>query len=164
MYSPIVDIASDLRRRAKQAVPAFSTSRLVSTAFPDAIVTGYDLPSGIDEAVSRTKDGIVILYRRGMSTAEQRVAIAHGVAHLLFDDDCRSGFVGSAARERRADAFAAELLVPLDELAKLLRVLPSKDPDEQQLYLDHVDHLASVFQVPAPLIRVRIRELVMSSH
>lgn len=139
----------------------------MSAAFPDVLVTGYELPRGIDEAVSRTAEGAVILYRRGLSTAEQRVAIAHGLAHLIFDErSCRTTRTPwrDVARERRADTFAAELLVPLDELAPLLRVLPSRDRDEQQLYLDHVDHLASIFQVPSQLIRSRIRTLVMSSH
>lgn len=166
MPHSLADVASDLRLRAKQNRPAFSTNQIIAMAFPEVLVTGYELPRGVDEAVSRMTRGPVLLYRRGLSTAEQRMAIAHGLAHLIYDDDapCAGGRAGSPMRERRADAFAAELLVPLDELAKLLRVMPSKDPDEQQLYLDHVDYLASLFQVPASVIRKRIRELVTSSH
>jgi Zn-dependent peptidase ImmA (M78 family) len=166
MLNSLADVASDLRSRAKQTRPAFSTNQIIAMTFPEVLVTGYELPCGIDEAVSRMTRGPVLLYRRSLSTAEQRVAIAHGLAHLIYDDDarCARGRAGSPSRERRADAFAAELLVPLDELAKVLRVMPSKDPDEQQLYLDHVDHLASIFQVPSSVIRKRIRELVMSSH
>jgi Zn-dependent peptidase ImmA (M78 family) len=166
MTSTLADVACELRSRAKQSAPAFSTSQIIAMAFPEVLVTGYDLPTGIDEAVSRMSRGPVLLYRRGISTAEQRIAIAHGLAHLIFDDDapCERGRAGTPMRERRADAFAAELLVPLDELAKVLRVMPSKDRDEQQLYLDHVDYLASMFKVPAVIIRKRIRELVMSAH
>lgn len=160
------DVARNLRERARQGNPAFSTNQIIAMAFPEVLVTGCSLPNGIDEAVSRMTNGPVLLYRRGLSTSEQRMAIAHGLAHLIYDDDapCSRGRSGSPARERRADAFAAELLVPLDELVKVLTVLPSKDPDEQQLYLDHVDYLASMFQVPAQVIRKRIRELVVSSH
>lgn len=166
MLNSLADVASDLRLRAKQTSPAYSTSQIIAMAFPEVLVTGYELPRGIDEAVSRMTRGPVLLYRRGISTADQRVAIAHGLAHLIYDDDapCVRGRAGSPMRERRADAFAGELLVPLDELAKVLRVMPSKDPDEQQLYLDHVDYLASMFKVPSSMIRKRIRELVMSAH
>jgi Zn-dependent peptidase ImmA (M78 family) len=166
MSTSILEVTSSLRTRAKQTKPAFSTSQIIAMTFPDVLVTGYELPQQIDEAVARMTKGPVLLYRRGISTAEQRVAIAHGLAHLIYDDNapCVRGRAGSPHRERRADAFAAELLVPLDELVRVLRVLPSKDPDEQQLYLDHVDYLASLFQAPSQLIRKRIRELVVSSH
>jgi Zn-dependent peptidase ImmA (M78 family) len=161
-----VDIGADLRSRAQQTHPAFSTNQILAMTFPDVLVTGFDLPKGIDEAVSRMSRGPVLLYRRDLSTAEQRLAIAHGLAHLIYDDDapCVAGRAGSPSRERRADAFAVELLVPLDEIAKVLTVLPSKDRDEQQLYLDHVDYLASMFKVPSKVIRQRIRELVTSAH
>lgn len=166
MTFSILDVTQDLRTRAKQHSPAFSTSQIIAMTFPDVLVTGYDLPREIEEAVSRMTKGPVLLYRRGLSTAEQRVAIAHGLAHLIYDDNapCVRGKAGTPARERRADAFAAELLVPLDEIAKVLRVMPSKDPDEQQLYLDHVDYLASMFKVPSHLVRRRIRDLVVSAH
>lgn len=166
MSSSLQEVAQRLRQEAEQSQPAFSTSQIIAATFPRVLVTGYDLPSGIDEATSKARGGPVIVYRRGLSSAEQRVAIAHGLAHLIYDDNapCTRGRAGSPGRERRADAFAAELLVPLEDLARVLRHMPSKDRDEQQLYLDHVDYLASMFKVPAVVIRGRIRQLVVSSH
>lgn len=161
--STLVEIAADLRRKAQQSEPAFSTQQIVSACFPDAVVTGHPLPPNIDEAVSRTSDGVVILYRRGLSTAEQRVAIAHALAHLLFDGPeaaCMPGRVGIAEAEARADAFAAELLVPLVELHPHVSVLP--DAGDEAIYLDQVDLIASFFHVPAALIDRRIRDLCAS--
>ncbi|MGN6107077.1 MAG: ImmA/IrrE family metallo-endopeptidase [Kofleriaceae bacterium] len=167
MDSTVVQVAAELREKANQKSPAYSTHQIVTTCFPDALVTGYRLPPGVDEAVSRRPDGIVILYRRGMTTPEQRVAIAHAVGHLVYDDDeiaCLRSRMRCSATERRADAFAAELLVPLEELRHRLCVLPSRDPHEQAIYLDHVDHLASQFRVPAQLIRSRVRELAVATN
>lgn len=165
LYS-LDDVTRRLRDNAEQNEPAFSTSQIIAVAFPRVLVTGFDLQHGIHEATSRARGGEVILYQRGLSTAEQRVAIAHGLGHLIYDDDapCNRGRAGSPARERRADAFAAELLVPLGDLAGVLQHMPSKDPAEQSLYLDHVDYLASMFKVPSGLIRSRIRQLILSSH
>jgi len=119
----------------------------------------------VHEAVSRTETGVVLIYRRSLTIPEQRVAIAHGVGHLVFDMHQHvTGFVREAFRERRADAVAAELLVPLDDLAPRLRCLPSRVAQEQQIYLDHVDELAGLFAVPARLIRDRIRLLITSAH
>jgi Zn-dependent peptidase ImmA (M78 family) len=162
MQGSIADVARDLRQRAQLFRPAFSTKTLVSVACPSALVTGDELPVGVDEAVSRVDEGFVILYRRGLSGPEQRMAIAHGLAHILFDEGRTR--CSDALRERRADRFSEELLVPLDELTKVLEVLPSKIAKEQRLYLDHVDQLASFFNVPSLVIRSRIRTLVTSAH
>lgn len=158
--STMVEIAADLRRRSNQTTPAFSTQQIVAACFPDAVVTGHELPPKIDEVVSRTPDGIVILYRRGMSTAEQRVAIAHAIGHLLFDGPeaaARPGHLGIVECEARADDLAAELLVPLAELQHHVSVMPGAGTEA--LYLDQVDLIASFFHVPAALIDRRIRQL-----
>lgn len=156
----LVEVAAELRQRANQSEPAFSTQQIVATCFPDALVTGHPLPPNIDEVVSRTSEGIVILYRRGLSTSEQRIAIAHAIAHLLFDGPeaaCHPGCTGLVENELRADAFAAELLVPLEELRNYVTYLPGQC--EEGIYLDQVDQIASHFHVPSGLIDDRIREL-----
>ena len=160
--SMLVEIAADLRLRANQTEPAFSTRHIVEARFPGALVTGRVLPAGIDEAVSATRDGVVILYSRSLPTPSQRFVIAHALAHLLFDHRhgaCRPGSVGDENREERADRFAAELLIPLDRLAEYVGRWPSANEVEQHKYLDQVDEIASHFQVPSGLVDRRIREL-----
>lgn len=160
--STLVEIAADLRQRADQTDPAFSTRQIIERCFPHALVTGRNLPPGVDEVVSETPQGIVILYRRGLPTPSQRFVIAHALAHVIFDrvrGGCRPGSVGHASREKRADRFAAELLAPLNVLREYVGCWPSKDATESERYLDQVDEIASHFQVPAGLIDKRIREL-----
>lgn len=158
--STLVEIAADLRHRSSQTEPAYSTRQIIDACFPHALVTGRQLPAGIDEAVSETPQGIVILYRRGLPTSSQRFVIAHALSHIIFDrvrGGCRPGSAGHAARERRADRFAAELLIPLSALREYVGAWP--DDADQDRYLDQVDEIASHFQVPAGLVDKRIREL-----
>lgn len=156
-------VASVLRVRAGQYRPAFSTSKIMRTCFPHVHVTGRVLPVGIHEAVSRTPDGDLLIYARGLPSSDQRFAIAHGMAHLLFDGEessCQAGRAGVPDVEARADRFAEELLVPLSDLAKYVRVRPSVDPDQQEFFLDHVDEISSRFHVPSKVIERRMRELI----
>lgn len=158
----LVATAVRLREVAGQVEPAFSTRQIIEACFPDAAVTGRHLPPGIEEMVTRTSEGPLIVYSRTLHPPRQRFVIAHAIAHLLFDGDrimaaARPGFVGCPEAEARADAFAAELLVPLAELASYVGVPPGTTDD---LYLDQVDEIASHFNVTTCLIDQRIRELL----
>ena len=158
----LAEVAANLRLRSGQIEPAFSTHKIVEVAFPDALVTGRRLPLGVLEAVARTADGPVILYARGLSPAAQRFAIAHALAHLLFDGDDafrQPGQPANRAVEERADAFAAELLVPLAELAPYVGRWPSDSTLDQDLYLDMVDQIASHFVVRSEVVDRQIRQL-----
>lgn len=161
--STTVEIAAELRLRAGQIEPPFSTRKIVSACFPKALVTGGQLPALVHEIVTSYPDGPVIVYARSLSGPEQRFAIAHALAHLLFDDAgaCMSpGRAGVSDSEARADAFAADLLAPLELLRRLVTRMPSTDSEEHEIYLDHVDEIASTFSVPAHVIDSQIRRLV----
>ncbi len=162
----LVLVATDLRRRAGQVEPAFSTRQIVEACFPGTLVTGGALPAGIEEMVSRRREGPVIVYARSLPGPAQRFAIAHAMAHLLFDDASAAacaGRTGIREREEQADAFAAELLAPLVELEPYVGRYASDDPEEHELYLDQVDEIASHFVLPARVIDRRIRELGSST-
>lgn len=159
----LVDVTSEVRRRARQDEPSYSTTAIVSMWFPRAVVTGRVLPDGFNEVVARTTDGPIIIYSRNMPVGKQRLAIAHALAHLLFDGDasaCRPGFLGDVGVEVRADAFARELLVPATVLRERVYCWPSNDNAENEIYLDHCDDLASIFNVPSHVIDERIREFM----
>lgn len=162
--STLVEIAADLRRRAGQLTPPFSTHRIIETAFPNALVTGGSLPPGIDEIVSVRSDGPVIIYSRALSGPSQRYAIGHALAHLLFDDEtacARAGCVGVAENEKRCDLFSAELLAPVTSVRRFVRHRPVDDEGEdREIYLDHVDVVASIFAMPAAVIDSQIRRVV----
>lgn len=161
----IVGTAARVRSLAGIDEPAYSTRQIVEACFPTALVTGTKrLPHGITEAVSLTADGPVILYERRLSVPRQRFVIAHALAHLLFDLDdtgalCTVGSRGCEDAESRADAFAAELLVPLSELASYVGTHPANDSHDD-IYMDQVDEIASHFNVTQALIDARIREML----
>lgn len=158
----MVEIAAEIRHRSNQTEPAFSTRQIIDECFPDVLVTGSRLAPGIDELVSQTSEGPVILYQRGLSAPDQRFAIAHGLAHLIFDGKegaCRPGYLGDPGREGRADLFASELLVPLLDLEPYVGRWPSDDPADHDIYLDMVDEIASHFNAPAMVVDQRIRLL-----
>jgi Zn-dependent peptidase ImmA (M78 family) len=101
------------------------------------------------------------VYERRLPGPAQRFAIAHAICHLILDgerESARPGCIGDPEAEQRADWFAAELLVPRRELAEIASRRPSCDPEEHEIYLDHVDELASRFGVPSAVIDTRIRE------
>lgn len=106
----------------------------------------------------------MILYSRSLPILDQRYAIAHALAHILFDDEdvcMRVGRAGVAANEQRADDFGAELLAPRAEIRAVLRMWPSKDAEDHEIYLDHVDQIASRFSVPSLVIDAQIRRLAV---
>ena len=151
-----------MRHQAGQKQPAFSTQAIIDKCLPRTLVTGRTLPAGILEAVARTERGPVILYARGLPVGRQRLAISHAIAHLIFDGDGafrRPGQDCIEYIERRADAFAEELLVPLDELEKYVRCWPSRKRAEREVYLDMVDEIASRFKVTSEVVGRRIRKL-----
>lgn len=156
----IVQVAAEIRFRAAQIAPPFSTSKIIETCFPMALVTGFRLPPGVDEVVTLAAEGPTILYSRSLPVPDQRIAIAHGLAHLLFDDRSvcmKPGRAGVPHNEARADRFAAELLAPSAEVAMRARCAPSEDPEEYEIYLDQLEQLASAFGVPVAVIDSQLR-------
>lgn len=164
-------VTKSLRRRAEQVEPSFSTMQIIAACFPGTVVTGRRMRDGIDETlrVDQSRDRRVgrghrrehvIVYNRELPAPEQRYAIAHAIAHIIFDGMHHFGcHLYDPDCELRADRFADELLVPLDELAPYVCAWPSADPDEQEAYLDQVDLIASHFNVPARVVHKRIQEL-----
>lgn len=160
MRKSIVRIACDLRSFAGEARPSFSTSAIIGASFPSVLVTGHELPLGVDELVSIGKT-TTIFYRRGLQPSFQRLAIAHAIAHLIFDAPSNSSGPSEQApgcpfSELRADEFACELLAPS---ALLLSEFPehllARDENDRS-YLDALDSMASLFQVPRWVVRAQM--------
>lgn len=146
----VAEIAGTLRALSLQFEPPYSTTRILEVVFPDAIVIGHNLPDGVDEAVSTTPCGPVIVHQPQASTDRRRVAEAHAIAHLVFDLDAR---VVGGDREARADAFALELLAPDHEMREFVDQLAS------DVSVEKVDAIATRFGVPIELLGERIRKL-----
>lgn len=162
----IAAIAESLRRRSDQVEPSFSTRQMIDVCFPGTIVTGRTMPRQVHEMVLVDQDAFrshraphTIFYSRRLTTPFQRYAIAHALAHIIFDGANGSCWRKHDERERRCDAFADELLVPLRSLREYVCVWPGHEGEDHERYLDQVDQIASHFHVPQRVINRRIREL-----
>jgi len=172
-FGRVVAAAHRLRERAELTKPPYSARTLIERCFPALVVTGESLPRGVFEATTIHDGKRIIVYNRRINTAAQRVAIAHGLAHLLFDLVDKRGRLechGVEAREaaggnhdaveRRADLFAGELLVPFDDLdAHFEGDLFPRSPAARRVFDDDVDHVASTFKVPPGFVRWRLFDL-----
>lgn len=161
----LVEKAAELRLLAGLKEPGYSTRAIMDVSFVDVVVTGRRLPPGVHEIVARTDEGPIIIYSRDLPVAKQRYAIAHALAHLLFDgadSQCGPGFVGDPVCEARADQFAEELLVPLTDLRLHVRRWPASNENhpDHEYYLDQCDEIASHFNVPSYVVDKRIREMM----
>jgi hypothetical protein len=161
---PLAKVAASLRRRADQTEPAFSTRQIIDVCFPGTIVTGRVMPPAVHELVLVDQAAFrshraphVIFYSRTLPTADQRYGIAHALGHIVFDGASGSCWEPNDERERRCDAFADELLVPICMLREYVSLWP--DAKDREAYLDQVDQIASHFHVPQSVIDRRIREL-----
>jgi Zn-dependent peptidase ImmA (M78 family) len=158
------EIAANLRRRADQNQPAFSTADIIEASFPGIVVAGHDGDPALVGMLMRAC-GHVILYQRDLSFPEQRVRIAHALAHLIYDGDGRvASCTFNPEAEARAWHFVDELLVPFTDLARHVYRWPPIEQREMTIYRDQCDMLASRFAVPARLIDKRIRDLQKSSQ
>jgi Zn-dependent peptidase ImmA (M78 family) len=163
----ILSSASGARSRAALTRPPFSTHHIQDACFPDVLVTGDVLPEGVAEMVIEQGDKRTIIYNRRLPVPTQRVAIAHALGHLAFDDAIGNvhrdavRYNSSNMVERRADLFAGELLVPLSEIDRVFdTALFPTDPVEVRVFDDAVDRCASLFAVPTRFIRWRLWDLL----
>jgi len=159
------------------AEPDYSTNTVQRICFPDVRITGARLPKGV---IAMCEAGIgrrTIFYNRDEPQSSQRVGIAHEFHHLLTDlkhphlheqRECNNaaraleaaGYLATSIVEIACDLFAGELLVPFDVLDRYAPddLFPEELP-LQQAFEDEVDRLASKFNVPAPFMLWRLRDL-----
>lgn len=169
-YAAITAKARNLRRKAKLNGPPYSSKLLLERCFPEIHVTGQKLPERVTEIADVTDGKRTIFYNSRLLAPEHRVGVVHGLAHHLFDltesrMECELRFTEHQAdqqmRERRADLFAAEILVPMVDLDQLIGpALEPKKPVDFQMFNDEVDHLSSRFNVPRDFLRWRISDLM----
>lgn len=153
--------------------PPLSTLELIDGLFPEIEVIGMPTRKhgNIDVYREPQPDGkqAIIVYSEFDHASTQRFSIAHEVGHWIFD--CQRGAAipaewscgdRRAPAERRANAFAAELLVPLAMLDRLVRfniAADRTDEDELAEWTQHCQRLASRFNVSLACMKARIGDL-----
>jgi Zn-dependent peptidase ImmA (M78 family) len=166
----LIDIARVMAaaRDLRVGQAPYSTHAVLTAHFPDILVTGADLPENIHEQVSVLDEERTILYNRRLSSAMRRVAVMHGLGHILFDLHaqrmCQTQGTGSHAErleELRADYFAGELLAPLSDVDQAFKgvALFPRDPLARRHFEDQLDHVASRLHLPRAMLRARARLL-----
>lgn len=156
--------------------PSYSTTAVLTKCFPSIVVTGGDLPDGVN-AISENRGGQrTIYYRRGIPSDEHRVAIAHEMYHFMSDLKNANGLRESSAVERSiaflrrqsdpieqaCDLFAGELLVPLHVLDEYAPEDPFADGEDAEAVANAIDRCASRFQVPLWFMQWRLEALVLA--
>ena len=139
-------------RRAR----AWMSSEVASFADPleavNRVVMVFQLPMGadLDSAPSgfffkHPQAGLTIAVNSEMTLGRQHFSVAHELAHALYHSQSLSGIVSPAViasgvdgRERFANQFAVEFLMPADAVVGAVKALPgwaSKAPVEQRVLL-----------------------------
>lgn len=151
--------------------PPFSTSRVIEELFPavDVVQRVLKRHGQIEVYPKPLPNGkqAVIVYHEGSHHSTQRFTVAHELGHWLFDFEEGAAFpqVACGVRspvESRADAFAAEFLVPLAVLDERVSFDLSPDRDDEEAISrrdQKIQNLASRFNVSLLCMKNRIRDL-----
>lgn len=133
-------------------------------------VTVYQAPLGpnLDGAppgafLRHPEAGLSILVNHDMSPGRRRFAIAHGFAHALFHSHETSLVLcgGTSQRERFADLFAGEFLMPSDGVRRFAEQLGLQPRMSDPTDIAHIQHH---FDVSWPMALVRLRQLNAITH
>lgn len=130
---------------------------------PKADICGYILING--ELKETFQTDRVISVNRNESTKRRRFTVAHELAHYLFEFDPSKSIEFYNAfeldhnsqeneKEKLANRFAAELLMPQKEFTKQYR----EAIDNGLSFFDSVQTLSDTFLVPPKAVSLRIKE------
>jgi Zn-dependent peptidase ImmA (M78 family) len=124
-----------------------------------------DDPNESDGAVLEMEEGLrVAMLNRAKPFVRARFTLAHELGHIFLNHDKREFYDPEVAREwgedalenakpakeREADAFASELLIPMEQLKKY------------QSQLKDLDKLAGIFQVSKHAMSIALANLFVS--
>lgn len=156
--------------------PPFSTHQIFSTLYPMIKVVPREMQHHATiEVYAQAVDGVaaVVAYREAAHHSTHRFSCSHELAHWIFDfkegshhttemPACFSGRGEKPAHERRADHFAAELLVPLhvlDAFTGFAIHFSAEDEDADLDFRSGAQRLASRFNVSLACMKARLYDL-----
>ena len=105
--------------------------------------------------------GFAIVVNRSMTTGRQRFTVAHEIAHALFHSHDQHASVSTShrtARERFADAFAAEFLIPTEGFRRFRETYNIKPMIEDPA---DVIHIQQYFNTSWAMTLVMLRQMKM---
>jgi Zn-dependent peptidase ImmA (M78 family) len=128
---------------------------------------GFEGPSAISPAAVRSSSTATI----GSSEQERRWVLAEELGHVLLDhrlvESTQPGRLTMGLLEerriiyeRKARAFAAELLIPFFEVRRRWFAISQERPSEGELGVEkRVERLAAEFGVTSAAMRVRLQQM-----
>lgn len=103
---------------------------------------GTDGPSGL--SYNHPKAGFCIVVNSDMTLSRQVFTLAHELAHTYFHSQASDAWISMEgapiARERFADFFAGEFLVPGDTLARMVEELEAWEEVSEPAFVVHLRH------------------------
>lgn len=125
-----------------------------------------DDPNELDGAVLEMDGTRVAMLNRAKPFVRARFTLAHELGHIFLNHDKREFYDAEAARElgedvpenkkpakeQEADAFASELLIPMEQLKKY------------QSELKNVEKMAGIFLVSKPAMAIAIANFFSSAR
>ena len=137
---------SEIRNRTAKPVPVRELCRLVGV---DDVTT---MPMHVEGFLVNTPSGLAIRVNVDRSVTRQRFTVAHELGHILLSDyedkpigeKCRSQHF-SGEEESLVDMIAAEILLPSEEISKLVCSFPSGwDVVEHMVWDYRVSYTAAI--------------------
>ena len=125
-----------------------------------------DDPEELDGAVLEMDGTRIAMLNKAKPFVRARFTLAHELGHIFLNHDKREFYDPEVAREwgedapenakpakeREADAFASELLIPMEQLKK------------HQGELKDLDKMAGIFQVSKPAMSIAVANFFSSSR
>ena len=158
------------RRLGIGTAPIADVSELIASQ--DIWASGVELPNGMSGLFLRHPSiGSAILVNSSHPRGRKRFSYAHEYAHALLDRD-RNVTVSSTDNssemvERRANAFAAAVLMPRNGIYEALRSLDKGLPSRQeQTVFDAASggHIEAKLRSPAGSQRITCNDIAMLAH
>jgi Zn-dependent peptidase ImmA (M78 family) len=133
------------------------------------LVRYIELPGDISGVLDTRGDQPIVLIQKNHDKKRKRFSLAHELGHYVLKSSPRGvhldrqtyfrsnlSSAGTDLEEKKANRFAAELLMPSDILLMLLKDIPDLIDTDEKNSLGALKHLAKLFDVSVAALTIKI--------
>jgi Zn-dependent peptidase ImmA (M78 family) len=133
------------------------------------LVKYIELPDDISGVLDTRGDRPIVLIQKSHDKKRKRFSLAHELGHYILKSSPRGvhldrqtyfrsnlSSAGTDLEEKKANRFAAELLMPSDILLMLLKDMPDLIDTDEKNSLNALKHLAKLFDVSVAALTIKI--------